>query len=254
MSLFSHTTGQGPDLVLLHGWAMNGDVWEDIVPALAKDYRVTLVDLPGHGRSQDCPKDYTLTQLSAMLGEVMPPRAHLVGWSLGGMLASQFTLDFPQRVQSLILVASAPQFVRTDDWPDGVDPDVLTGFAAGLQQDYPQTLRRFIAIQALGSDHAREQQRSLRERVFRHGQPQPAALEGGLAILQHANLRPRLEEIRCPTAFIAGEHDALFRPAAARATCERLTQAALTVIPGAGHAPFLSHPAAFLAALKDSLP
>lgn len=253
MKLFTQTTGEGPDVVLLHGWGMNGDVWEGILPALSKHYRTTLVDLPGHGRSLDCPNDYTLPKLAALLAEAIPQQAIMVGWSLGGMITTQFALDYPHKVDKLVLVASAPQFVCDDSWPDGTDANVLDGFADGLKQDYQKTINRFIAIQAMGSEHAREEQRILRERVFRHGKPQPSALEGGLDILRHANLRPRLNEIKCPTLLIAGKHDALFRPAAAEQAQQLFNNAHLSTIPGAGHAPFLSHPEIFLDTLQSFL-
>lgn len=253
MNLYTHTTGEGPHITLLHGWGMNGDVWEGILPTLAKDYRTTIVDLPGHGRSLDSPRQYDLENLSQLLVDALPEQTTLIGWSLGGMLATQFTLDNPDRVNKLVLVASAPQFVRDDSWPDGTDAQVLDGFADELKLNYQQTINRFIAIQAMGSDHAREEQRTLRERVFRHGNPQPAALEGGLDILRHADLRPRLAEIQCPTLLIAGEHDALFRRAAAEKTQSLLSNAQLSVIAGAGHAPFLSHPDNFLDSLTAFL-
>ena len=253
MNIFTRTTGEGPELVLLHGWGMNGDVWEGILPSLSKHYRTTIVDLPGHGRSIDCPSDYTLPNLSAALAEIIPQPAHIVGWSLGGMIATQFTLDNPQKVNKLVLVASAPQFVRNESWPDGTDADVLGSFADGLKQSYQKTINRFIAIQAMGSDHAREEQRTLRERVFRHGNPQPAALEGGLDILRHANLRPQLAHISCPCQLIVGEYDTLFRRAAAEKTKNLFTNASLSVIAGAGHAPFLSHPDVFLDSLQSFL-
>ena len=253
MNLFTQTTGNGPELVLLHGWGMNGDVWEGILPTLSKNFRTTIVDLPGHGRSIDCPTDYTLPNLSAALADIIPQQANLIGWSLGGMIASQFALDNPQKVNKLVLVASAPQFVRDESWPDGTDADVLDSFADGLKQSYQKTINRFITIQAMGSDHAREEQRTLRERVFRHGNPQAAALEGGLDILRHANLRPRLSEIQCPSLLITGEHDSLFRRSAAEKTKSLLSNASMSVIAGAGHAPFLSHPDAFLDSLQSFL-
>lgn len=253
MSLFSHTQGQGRDLVLLHGWAMNGDVWEDIVPTLAQHWRVTYVDLPGHGRSLDSPRDYNLTNLAMAVTEVLPPTAVLIGWSLGGLVATQLALNLPRRIEQLVLVASAPKFVRDASWPDGVEADVLEGFGRGLKDDYQATINRFIAIQSLGSTHARQQQRSLRQRVFRHGAPQPMALEGGLAILSHTDLRPHLPELRCDSLLIAGAHDSLFRRRAAERTQELIPNADLCVIDGAGHAPFLSHPEIFLAALTPFL-
>ncbi len=253
MSLFTHTTGQGPALLLIHGWGMNGDVWEGLLPALEPHFRVTTVDLPGHGRSVDDIGAFTLPALAGAIADIAPAPTHVVGWSLGGLVATQFALDYPERAQRLALVASAPRFVQDDDWPDGVAPEVLEGFADGLVADFQGTIRRFIAIQAIGSEHARDQQRTLRERVFRHGNPQPRALERGLDILQQADLRPRLPELRCDTLLINGEHDTLFRPAAARQTLALMARARLEIIDGAGHAPFLSHPDRFLTSLTPFL-
>lgn len=253
MSIFSQTEGQGPDIVFVHGWGMNGDVWEDVVRALLPHYRVTIVDLPGHGRSFEHLKDYKLPSLATQLRQIMPENATLVGWSLGGQVATQLALDNPGLVKKLVLVASAPQFECSADWPEGVDPEVLDSFAGDLRTDFKATVKRFIAIQAMGSDNAQELQRTLRERVFRHGNPQIAALEGGLKTLHEVNLRPRLSELQCPVLLISGEHDTLFRPAAAKQTCELIPQARLSVIKGAGHAPFISHPDEFLAALNNFL-
>ncbi|HHI92071.1 MAG TPA: pimeloyl-[acyl-carrier protein] methyl ester esterase [Gammaproteobacteria bacterium] len=253
MNLFTQTLGDGADVVLLHGWGMNADVWEGILPTLTKQFRVTLLDLPGHGRSLDSLADYSLKNLAATIDAFIPQNAMLIGWSLGGMIATQLTLNKPDNIRKLVLVASAPQFVRDDTWPDGTEAEVLDSFADGLKQNYQQTIKRFIAIQAMGSEHAREQQHILRERVFRHGNPQPAALEAGLAILRHTNLRPGLAKIACPTLLISGEHDALFRRSAAEKTQAMMADARLSVIPGAGHAPFLSHPDAFLQTLVPFL-
>lgn len=249
MSVFTQTTGTGPDLVLLHGWGMNGDVWETILPELSSHFRVTLVDLPGHGRSLESLADYSLPNLANTIAENLPPEFTIMGWSLGGMIATQMALSYPERIRKLVLVASAPQFVRDNSWPEGTDAEVLDGFAEQLKQNYQQTINRFIAIQAMGSDYAREEQRSLRERVFRHGNPQPAALEGGLEILRHADLRQQLPQIHCPTFLITGENDALFRRKAAEQTLTLIANAHLSVIKGAGHAPFLSHPHHFLDSL-----
>jgi len=253
MRLFTETQDQGPELVLVHGWGMNGEVWEGIVRPLAQHYRVTTVDLPGHGRSVESPRDYTLPTLAAELRQVVPDNAILVGWSLGGQVATQLALDNPGLLKQLVLVASAPRFERSSDWPQGVDAQVLSSFAGDLRTDFKNTVKRFIAIQAMGSDNPRELQRSLRERVFRHGEPQIAALEGGLNILHATDLRARLQQVHCPVLLLTGEHDTLFRPAAARATQALISNAKLSIIKGAGHAPFISHPDAFLRALTAFL-
>jgi pimeloyl-[acyl-carrier protein] methyl ester esterase len=248
--LYTQTVGAGPELVLLHGWAMNGDVWEGVVSELARWFRVTVMDLPGHGGSEAV-GDYSLLAQAAVIAEQLPSGAHVLGWSLGGMLAMQIALDFPQRVAGLVLLCSAPRFVRGEDWPEGMGPQVLAGFAAELESDYKRTVERFLAIQALGSEHARFELRALRERVFRRGEPRLDALRGGLHILQTADLRQRLRELSCPTHIVCGERDRLFSPQAAQKTRELIAGSSLTIIEGAGHAPFISHPDAFLATVKN---
>ena len=254
MSLFTQTTGQGPDLVFLHGWGMNGDVWESVTPSLAENYRVTAVDLPGHGRSVDVGADktdgYSLQNLAAQVLEVTPPGATLVGWSMGGLVATQMVLDNPMAINRLVLVASAPKFVRDESWPDGMEAELLDNFAGDLREDYRNTVKRFIAIQAMGSDNPREEQRVLRDRVFRHGDPQIAALEGGLKILHQTDLRSRLAEIKIPMLLLTGEHDSLFRRQAAESAQLLNGNSKLVVIKGAGHAPFLSHEKEFLKELN----
>lgn len=245
MSIFTQTFGAGRDLVLLHGWGMNGDVWEGVVPELAQHFRVTVVDLPGHGRSVDGLVEYSLENIAKEVAAVIPPDAVLVGWSLGGMVATRLTLDFPHKISKLVLVASAPKFTRDTSWPNGVEPEVLDSFAGDLRGDFRHTMKRFIAIQSMGSENAKEEQRVLRDRVFRHGHPQIAALEGGLKILHDADLRPELGNVTQATLIMAGEYDSLFRKQAAEEASRFFPHARLSVIKGAGHAPFLSHPGIF---------
>jgi pimeloyl-[acyl-carrier protein] methyl ester esterase len=211
---------------------------------------VTTVDLPGHGRSVDNLYKYNLTNVISEVLQVIPAGATLLGWSMGGLIATQLVLDHPGAINKLVLVASAPKFTRDDSWPDGIDAEVLDGFAGDLRDDYRDTVKRFIAIQSMGSKNPREEQRILRDRVFRHGNPQIAALEGGLKILHDTDLRTRLNEINIPVLWIAGEHDSLFRRTAAIRAQTFIDNSELAVIEGAGHAPFLSHETEFLKVLK----
>lgn len=245
MSLYVERSGQGPDLVLLHGWGLHGGIWDGIAPQLSQAFTLHRVDLPGHGRSPNLDGAYTLQAVAEAVLAAVPAQAHWLGWSLGGRVAMQAALLAPERIRRLIAVASSPRFLAAEGWP-GVEPKVLQGFAEGLEQDYRKTLLQFLAIQALGSERAKQEIRLLREGLFAHGEPELAALHGALGILQTADLRTQLQEIKIPTLFVAGQRDGLMPVAAAEQAVALMENAQLQVIPGAGHAPFISHPEPFL--------
>ena len=251
--LYCHVIGSGPDVVLLHGWGMHSGVWEDVVENLLDQYRVTLIDLPGHGYSRAVGAGHTLSELAAAVLAVAPPRAAWVGWSLGGLVAQQATLTFPERVSRLALVNSTPCFVQRTDWPHGVAPPVLRRFAEELRQDYRAVLKRFIALEVHGSEHASAQLRQLKTILFQHGEPEVAALADGLAILESTDLRAELPRIACPTLLLMGQRDQLTPAAAGVELWNLLPDARLHIFPHAGHAPFFSHLPEFLAQLRAFL-
>ena len=135
--LYVETTGEGPDLVMLHGWGMHSGVWQTVAEELSNSFRLHCVDLPGHGRSRDSKAATTLTAWTKCVAETMLPRvagpAYWCGWSLGGMVATQLARDYSKLVKRLILVATSLRFCQSKDWLDAVAPEVLQGFATNLQ-------------------------------------------------------------------------------------------------------------------------
>lgn len=252
-ALYVHSAGRGPEVVLLHGWGMHSGVWEDVVEALVDDYRVTVMDLPGHGYSRGFPAGHTLSDLSRAVAAAAPDRAVWVGWSLGGLIAQRLTIDAPQRVAKLVLVSSTPCFVQRPDWPCAMPYRVLHLFAETLKLNYRDTLKRFLALEVHGSEHASEQLRQLRKIVLQHGEPDTAILRDGLDILESADLRTELGRISCPTLLLMGRRDSLVPAAAGEAIRTLLPDARLQVFGRAGHAPFFSHLQEFLARLRAFL-
>lgn len=251
MSISVERFGQGPDLVLLHGWGMNGAVWHGIAQQLADHYRVHLVDLPGFGNSPlNDGSDYSLPWLAEQMAGVLPERCHLLGWSLGGLVASQLALTRPERCQSLITVASSPCFMARDEWP-GIAPKVLAGFNQMLAGDFKQTIERFLAIQAMGSEHARDDIRQLRHWLAERPMPQLAALEAGLGLLADVDLRDELSALSLPWLRIYGRLDSLVPKAAIPLLDERYPHSRSLVLDKASHAPFISHPAQFIAMVRE---
>lgn len=250
MKLHVTTLGSGPDLVLLHGWALHGGVWDATAERLAQHFRLTLVDLPGHGRSGALPAG-DLSAYAAAVLDAAPERAAWLGWSLGGMVALRAALDAPDRVNGLISVASTPRFTTAADWPHATRPATVERFATELQRDYRTTVEQFLALQVLGDDRARPTLRKLREIVFAAGEPDSAALADGLTILHDSDLRAELGRLDCPLLAIMGEYDRLTPPDAGRALAAAVPDGEAWVVERAAHAPFLSHPEAFDARVID---
>lgn len=244
-------TGEGPPLVLLHGWAMHSGFWGGLVERLALRHRVYAVDLPGHGESP-APSRFTfdgvVDALDATFGAVGPPLS-VVGWSLGGLIAMRWALARPDRVGRLVLVATSPRFVAGGDWPHAMAPETLERFADELRVAWKLTVQRFIALQLQGSEHSRALLADMRQRLSARSPPSAATLVEALALLRDSDFRSDAARIEQPALVVSGERDTLAFPEAGRFLAERLTNARFAPIAGASHVPFLSHADAFGAAL-----
>lgn len=252
MTLYTETTGQGPELVLLHGWGLHGGVWDEFVPLLAEDFRVTRIDLPGHGNSA-WSGEADLDAFAAAVLAAAPSRAAWAGWSLGGMVALRAALLAPARVTALVGIATSPCFVRRPDWQSAMLPQLLDAFAIELEQDYARTLNRFLALQVRGSAQATEVLKRLRATLLLRGQPRPEGLRAGLDVLRSADLRAAARQLHCPGLLVMGERDTLVPPAAGQATAHLLPDARLVTIDAAGHAPFIAAPETLARHLREFL-
>ncbi len=246
------TRGHGPDLVLLHGWAMHSGVWGGVADALSKQFRIHLVDLPGHGVNRDVLLSEDLETTADVLVTKLPP-AIWVGWSLGGLIALASALNRPEKTQRMVLVATAPSFIRRDDWPYGLDATILQAFSNGLEKDFAGTLKRFLVLETVGSDTARKTLRRLRDVISEEQMPAKPALTAGLKILQKSNLGSRLSGCNVPALFVGGSKDQLVHPDSPVHAAAQMPDATAKIIDGAGHVPFIGHPDRFLESLHGFL-
>ena len=237
------TTAQRPRLVLLHGWGLNGAVFETLAQRLEAGFEVQCLDLPGHGRSSAdvAVLEQGIDALAAVLAAQTAAPLQLLGWSLGGMAALALAAQAPQRVTRLTLVATTPCFMARDDWPHGLPPAVLENFATQLRADYRRTVREFLELQVRGSAQAAGTLQQLQQALDAQGSATPRALAAGLELLRSVDLRPRLPQVSTPTLVIGGQYDRVTPPWAGRALAAALPRAEYREIARAGHAPFLSH-------------
>lgn len=251
MSLHVERTGAGPALLLLHGWAMHGGIFAPLVDALAPHFCVTTIDLPGHGGSRDSPLPLELGAVTQALGEMIAAgeRPLVLGWSLGGLAALAFAAAWPARLRGLVMLAASPRFVDAPDWPHGMDKAVFERFGEALACDWRGTLDRFLMLEAQGSPQLGHTLRFLRDAVHSRGEPAPRALQEGLRLLHDADLRAALPELAVPSLWLAGRRDRLVHPQAMQAAASLCPRGRFHCFERAGHAPFLTEPAAVAAAL-----
>jgi pimeloyl-[acyl-carrier protein] methyl ester esterase len=246
-TLHVESSGTGPPLVLLHGWAMHSGLWGLLPSRLAAHFRVHAVDLPGHGHSRAV-APYTLDAVVSAVAEAVVP-AHdaltVVGWSLGGTVALRWAQVAPGRVARLVLVAATPCFVARAGWPQAMAADTLARFGDELAVSYRLTLQRFLSLQIGRDAEGRATLAMLRRHLFARGDPAPSVLAAALALLGEIDLRAEIPAITQPALVIAGGRDTLVPPAAGAWLAAALPNARLAPIEGAGHVPFLSHPAHF---------
>ena len=245
MTVFVDVCGRGPNLTLLHGWGLNGAVWNGVRDALALRYTLHIIDLPGHGQSQGAPVT-TLAALVDAVAHAMPERSHLMGWSLGGHTALTLAARYPARVDRLVTICCTPRFIATADWPQGKKAEVLAAFASRLSTSYSATIRNFLALQALNQPEMRSVIKMLYEAVEAHGAPAVDSLAAALEILKVSDIRALIPTIAQPTLVVQGDHDALTSVATAEWLAAALPNSTYCLIEHAAHAPFLSHRAAFV--------
>jgi pimeloyl-[acyl-carrier protein] methyl ester esterase len=218
---------------------MHAGIFETFAQRLSQIADVFGIDLPGHGLSHDC--DAPLYWQSLADCARVLPSAHWFGWSLGGVLSLQLALERPELVESLTMCAATPCFVAREHWPQAQPIHVFEQFAQGLEHSFEATIERFLALETLGSTHARAELRLLKERVYEHGAPSKRALQDGLACLKNTDELGRLYELAVPSLWLAGGRDRLIPPQAMQKASALVPHGRFALIEGAGHAPFLTH-------------
>jgi pimeloyl-[acyl-carrier protein] methyl ester esterase len=238
--LHAETFGSGPEVVWLHGWGMHSGVWRNFARCFADDYRITLIDLPGHGRSGMINR-FTLDGVTEALLAVAPAQAHWLGWSLGAKIALRMAGLHPRRITSLTMMAGTARFTRAEDWPCAMDLALMERFAHDLVNNYHRTLMQFLGLQTWGLDNAKEVLKELKAQVAECGEPEAEALKAGLDILRTEDLRGELPGLQVPLLLLLGGRDRLAPPGAGEAMQRLARRAELQVLATSAHTPFLSH-------------
>lgn len=228
-----------PPVVLIHPVGLDLTYWADQIEALCDRFDVLALDLPGHGRSPAAPADWTLTKGAAQVAQVVAGQlgcaAHIVGLSLGGMIAQQMAISQPQAVASLNLVDTSSRY--SDEVRTVMRSRAETVRTGGMGTVVDSTLDRWFTAQT------RARRPDLMERVTRTLLADDAASHAVMwGVIAALDLIADLRHIHCPTQVLVGELDPSTPPATARQLQQGIAGARLEVIPSASHMAPLERP------------
>ena len=232
--------GRGAPVVLIHGVGLQGAVWQPQAEALRPDHDVIAVDMPGHGRSSLPPADASLAHYAhavlALLDSLRIDRAHVVGHSMGALVATEFALAHPDRAASLVALNAV--FCRTPEQRAAIEARVAA-LDSQACPDWSGTVARWF------------------------GKPVPASLQDAaartMALLSGINPvgyartyrlfarsddahRDRLPQLAVPALFATGEHDPNSTPAMSEAMARIAPGARAMALPGERHMMALTDP------------
>ena len=236
--------GSGEPLLWITGFAISSDIFAPVVGDYTASYDCIRYDNRGAGRSHAPWRPTSVPELAGdavrLLDALGVESAHVYGLSMGGMVAQELAIRFPDRVRALVLGAT---------WHGGPGVALPSARVAAdfARRTAPREVRAEIVAGILFTDEyrAREPER-VREHVLRLAQ-HPASPQGllshGLASTWH-DTRARLGQVQAPTLVLHGAQDRLTPVANASVLAERIPDATLVVLPDAGHGYLLQDPAA----------
>jgi 3-oxoadipate enol-lactonase len=240
--LFFETSGDGPPLVLLHGLGSSQADWQLQTPVLAGSFCVIAPDLRGHGKSDKPSGPYSIElfagDVAAILTHLDVKQAHVLGVSMGGLVAQQLALDSPETVKSLVLINTFSHLV-------------VSGLGAWLTVFRRILTMQFLSMARIGQLVARQlfpkpEQEMLRQiTAQRWALNDRAAYRAAARAVWRFDVAGRLGEITCPTLIIAGENDTTVLAPHREALHQGIVGSRLVIIPDSTHATPVDQPEVF---------
>ena len=229
---------------------MNASVWQSVKALLPNEIDFLSYNLPGYGGSPVL-SEMTMDSTVDWLANQFDGKCHLLGWSMGGLVAQAFCQKYPDRVESIALVASTPSFVQRENWPDALDESVLKQFIQQLSENQNTTIRRFIALQFMGESGTTKLQKQLRTSLMEQP-PASETLNLGLQWLLNCDCREGISQLPAQH-WMFGGMDRLIPVSLAERIKAEVPEAKVSYFDECGHAPFLTQPERFTKKLLEFL-
>lgn len=234
-----------PNLVLIHGWGFNSSIWKFNQEYLTKKYNIIYIDLNGHGQNEYNEQYHSLKKYCDYLSTKIPDDSIILGWSLGGLIALNFAEHYPTKTKRLILCCSNTCFIKSDNWPYGVDQKFWDEFSNNLIIDQAKTIKYFMVLQTLDHKNAKGLSKQLINIHKTSNQASSEGLAWGLSILKQ-DFREALNHIdNSKITFILGSKDKLVNKNIEIYLNKKHPKITTVLLKGSGHIPFITEPVEF---------
>lgn len=255
-SLYYELAGSGQPIAFIHAVIADSRQWDNEFTTLAKDHAVLRYDQRGHGKSLPAAGDYNeLNDLTALLDHVgWAEPVTLVGCSMGGGLALDFTLTSPERVKALVLVSAAPSGLWLDVELNPLEEDAEKAYQAG-DLDRVAELYMQLFYDGMGREKAatHPSARALAYQMSRQVLAYEAQGLGNRLANTDLKTPELLDQITVPVLAVNGEYDEPYIQGAAKYMAERVPNFELVTLPNAAHMVNMEQSEAFLSILQDFL-
>jgi proline-specific peptidase len=226
--------GTGEPLILIHGVGLDHAMWGQQVNELSKHYRVIVYDMLGHGGSSHPPGPYSLSQfveqLAMLMSELNIDNSHIVGFSMGGMVAQAFALTHKEKMKTLTIMNAVAN--RTEVQREAILSRVEEVEKIGPQATIDPAIQRWFNPNFLNTQD--KIINLIRKRLQTNN---PASYLASYTLFATADqeLWHLLDQIDVPTLIITGEHDIGSSPAMAKQMHEKIPESKLLIVPNMRH-------------------
>jgi len=245
--------GKKEVIFFIHGWSFDSGIWFRQLDDF-KDYRIIVLDMPGHGKSDYQKNIDIIEDLNLIVNELKIERVNLVGHSLGGLFSLQFALRYPKIVKKLILIGTTAKFVKSNNFNFGLEENEINKLRSFLVNDYPNILLIFIRWLFTKNERTqndfRENWKALTDKT---DWPSKEAMSEFLSIIEKEDIRASLKELNIPTLIISGTKDPICSVESIDYLSKQIKDTRVELFDDCGHLPFLTQPQRFNSLVKEFL-
>lgn len=241
IDMYYEARGQGKPLILITGLGADHGSWFSQIPRFKKYYQVVTFDSRGIGKTEDPPEPYSLKTMAddavSLMDILALDRAHILGQSLGGLVAQEIAINYPERVDKLILASTTTGEGSMDE----AHPELMTAF--GVKEGSNQIHARDIDVRRSASTMISLSFNKWYYRIIMlllaRFYMKPGAFDGMVgqleAVAQHSTV-DRLHMVQSPTLVITGTADRIVPPQSSEVIASRIPGARLVMVEGGSHA------------------